>query len=297
MIYFINLILLAGLYSCATPAIKKTIPVPIKKKTIKITDKFQNFQISPGEVKFISIDFPADAKKIKLKCNKKSIPFILKENKIKFFIAESYFSRLKPFDCKIAYVNNLNKYIYLVAKIKVIDKKFRKERLRVDKKRVTLSNSNLLRVKKERKELSILYKKTNKNLLVSDSFRLPLNSKITSFYGTKRIFNNKKSSQHLGTDFRAAVGVPIPATNSGKVVFAGELFYSGKCVIIDHGLNIFTLYGHLSELNTIEGEFIKKGSIIGYAGKSGRVSGPHLHWGVKIQGEWVDGQSLISVNL
>ena len=129
--------------------------------------------------------------------------------------------------------------------------------------------------------------------MFNEPFEVPLDSYITSHYGNRRLFNNKKRSQHLGNDFRAAVGVPIPVANKGKVVFTGNLFYSGNVVIVDHGLNIFTAYGHLSKINVQEGMIVNKGTIVGLAGKTGRVSGPHLHWGVKINGSWIDGFSLV----
>ena len=106
------------------------------------------------------------------------------------------------------------------------------------------------------------------------------------------MFNNKKRSQHLGNDFRAAIGVPIPVSNRGRVVYVGNLFFSGNVVVVDHGLDIFTLYGHLSKIKTTKGSIVYIGDIIGLAGMSGRVSGPHLHWGVKINGNSVDGFSL-----
>lgn len=88
--------------------------------------------------------------------------------------------------------------------------------------------------------------------------------------------------------------MPIPVTNRGKVVFAGNLFYTGNVVIIDHGLNIFSLYGHLSKIKAQVGDIVNQGDIVGLAGMTGRVSGPHLHWGIKINGHNVDGFSLVT---
>ena len=121
---------------------------------------------------------------------------------------------------------------------------------------------------------------------------IPLNSVITSIYGIKRTYNKQHKGQHLGTDFRAPIGEKIPASNRGKIVFSGDLFYTGWTVIIDHGLDIFTVYGHLSKTLVEAGQIVQKGDLIGLAGNTGRSSGPHLHWGVKIQGQYIDGIDL-----
>ena len=105
--------------------------------------------------------------------------------------------------------------------------------------------------------------------------------------------NNKKRSQHLGNDFRAKIGVKIPVSNRGKVVYVGDLFYTGGVVIVDHGLNIFSLYAHLSKTLVTTGTIVNRGDIVGLSGATGRVSGPHLHWGIKINGHNADGFSLV----
>ncbi len=95
-------------------------------------------------------------------------------------------------------------------------------------------------------------------------------------------------SYHGGTDFRAAVGVPVIAANDGKVVLVQDRFYSGQSVIIDHGHGVYTCYFHMSKFHVQELQDVKKGEVIGLSGSSGRVSGPHLHFGVRIGGEQVD---------
>jgi murein DD-endopeptidase MepM/ murein hydrolase activator NlpD len=112
-------------------------------------------------------------------------------------------------------------------------------------------------------------------------------------YGIKRVYNKAHRGQHLGTDFRAPGGVAVPAVNRGRIMFAGDLFYTGGTVIIDHGMDIFTVYGHLSEVKVEAGQIVNAGDIVALSGNTGRSSGPHLHWGVKIHGHYIDGYSLI----
>jgi murein DD-endopeptidase MepM/ murein hydrolase activator NlpD len=120
-----------------------------------------------------------------------------------------------------------------------------------------------------------------------------MNTAVTSFYGTKRVYNKQKKGQHLGIDYRAAIGDKVPTANAGKVVFSGDLFYTGGTVIIDHGLDIFSVYGHLSKTLIEAGRLVERGEVIGLSGNTGRTSGPHLHWGVKVQGQYIDGDVMI----
>lgn len=126
----------------------------------------------------------------------------------------------------------------------------------------------------------------------------PLDSVITSPYGLRRLFNGELNSVHYGVDFRAAVdsngiGVEFRASGTGRVVLAEDLFFTGGTIIIDHGLGLFTLYAHLSQYAVKVGEVVQQGEILGKTGKTGRISGPHLHWGVRINAHKLDGLSLL----
>ena len=117
----------------------------------------------------------------------------------------------------------------------------------------------------------------------------------SSTFGNKRVFNGQLKSYHNGVDFRARTPIPVYAANSGVVTLAESLFYSGNAVIIDHGTGIFTIYAHLSRIDVAAGSYIEKGQRLGLTGATGRVSGPHLHWGVKINGIAVNPMQLIEV--
>jgi murein DD-endopeptidase MepM/ murein hydrolase activator NlpD len=97
-------------------------------------------------------------------------------------------------------------------------------------------------------------------------------------------------------DISAPTGTPVWASNSGEVALRSDLYFSGKTVIIDHGLGLFSLYCHFSKIKVKRGQVVRKGDIIGEIGATGRVTGPHLHWGVKILGDRVDPFSLLSLN-
>jgi murein DD-endopeptidase MepM/ murein hydrolase activator NlpD len=208
----------------------------------------------------------------------------VKDHVANVYMSESYFSRKTFRSCHLGQ----NHVIDLTVK----SYPYKKEKLNVKKGKVDLNKKDLARVIREKKIKANLYNNSASYYLFNEPFTLPLKSYVTSHYGNVRLFNNKKRSQHLGNDFRAAIGVPIPVANRGRVVYVGNLFFSGNVVVVDHGLDIFTLYGHLSKIQTTKGSIVNKGDIIGLAGMTGRVSGPHLHWGVKINGNSVDGFSL-----
>jgi murein DD-endopeptidase MepM/ murein hydrolase activator NlpD len=170
----------------------------------------------------------------------------------------------------------------------VIDGNYEKETLSVDGSKVTLSKEDQKRASKEYAEAMEIYKSATPKSYMSSEFIIPMDSKITSDFGKARLYNNTLAGYHGGTDFRAAVGTPFVASNDGNVVMVKDRFYSGGSVIIDHGHGIYTCYFHMSKFDVTEGQQVKRGEVIGLSGSSGRVSGPHLHFGVRIGGEQVD---------
>jgi len=122
----------------------------------------------------------------------------------------------------------------------------------------------------------------------------PAPGDVSSVFGGERVFNGQPRSRHRGADLRAETGQPIMAMAGGKVALAEEQYFSGKVVFIDHGLGLVSLYAHLSALRVAEGDTVRAGQLIGLAGATGRVTGPHLHWGVNILGKAVDPLSLLS---
>jgi murein DD-endopeptidase MepM/ murein hydrolase activator NlpD len=120
-------------------------------------------------------------------------------------------------------------------------------------------------------------------------FGLPVAAPVTSQYGTRRSYNGSAYDQfHTGTDFKGSVGSPIYAPAPGKVVFAAQLYVRGTATIIDHGWGVYTGYWHQSELLVKPGDEVTTGQIIGKIGNTGRVTGPHLHWELFVNGIQVD---------
>lgn len=124
-------------------------------------------------------------------------------------------------------------------------------------------------------------------------FEWPRLADVTAPFGDLRLYNGKKTSQHYGTDINGDTGDPIVASNDGVVVMKRECYGSGNTVLLSHGLGLFTAYFHLSRFDVEHGDKVKRGQQLGLVGKTGRVTGPHLHFGSKLDGRWVDAESLL----
>ena len=133
--------------------------------------------------------------------------------------------------------------------------------------------------------------------LWSGDFIKPVKGEATESFGESRILNEEMTSTHRGTDFEVKEGSPVLVSNSGTVVFATELFYEGNCVIVDHGERFFAIYMHLSKIDAHVGQRLKKGMQIGLSGATGRVTGPHLHMGVRWNGAYLDPVELVTLTL
>jgi len=178
----------------------------------------------------------------------------------------------------------------------VTQKSFTTIKFTLPDKQVFLSKKDLKRVKKENKKLKQIFQKVSQSHY-EGSFILPLENDISTLFGIKRILNEKWISIHKGVDVTGKEGEEVKASNNGRIALAEELFFGGNTVILDHGLGIYTIYMHLSNFNVNVGEMVSKGDIIGFVGSSGRSTGPHLHFGVKVMNMSANPVSLIELNL
>jgi murein DD-endopeptidase MepM/ murein hydrolase activator NlpD len=161
---------------------------------------------------------------------------------------------------------------------------------------VFLSKKDLKRVKRENKRLKQIFQKISESYW-KGNFTFPLENDISTPFGIKRILNKKWISIHRGIDITGQEGEEVKASNNGRVVLTDELFFGGNTIILDHGLGIYTIYMHLSNFNVNTGDIVSKGDIIGFVGSSGRSTGPHLHFGVKVMNMSANPISLIELNL
>jgi murein DD-endopeptidase MepM/ murein hydrolase activator NlpD len=170
------------------------------------------------------------------------------------------------------------------AKLEVKEGKFATEKLTVGKQFVEPSAEQIKRANEERQKLRDIFERVTPERLWDGKFRIPLEGVTTgSNFGKRRILNGNPGSPHSGTDFPAATGTPVHAAQRGRVVLAEELFFAGNTVVVDHGLGVYTFYGHLSEIGVKVGDALEAGAVLGRVGATGRVTGPHLHWGLTVE--------------
>jgi murein DD-endopeptidase MepM/ murein hydrolase activator NlpD len=174
---------------------------------------------------------------------------------------------------------------------------YRTGSLTVPPKFVEPGPDELKRIEEESRLKARVFAASLPQPLWSASFRAPVTALPTDSFGTRRIFNGKLASIHKGMDFKAAAGTPVRAGNGGLIVLARPFYYEGNCVIVDHGLGLFTLYMHLSRIDVQEGQRVATGDLLGLSGATGRVTGPHLHWAVRWQGAYLDPAKLLHLNL
>jgi len=152
-------------------------------------------------------------------------------------------------------------------------------------------------VKAKEKAFAMSEANMGKEPLWSGRFLPPVKAQATASFGTRRMFNGKLASIHKGTDFRASVGTPVLAGNSGTVILAQPLYYEGNCVMVDHGLGLISISMHLSRIDVKPGQRVARGEHLGLSGATGRVTGPHLHWAIRWQGAMLDPTKLMRMNL
>lgn len=169
------------------------------------------------------------------------------------------------------------------ALVRVQDGQFAIERLRVSQKFVQLSARDLERAQRETRRLLDIFDKVTPERLWVGSFELPLShAEAAGNFGRQRILNNEPRSPHSGEDFPAPTGTPVLAAQRGRVRLAERLFFSGNTVVLDHGLGLYTFYGHLQTMAVKEGQVVEAGERLGTVGATGRVTGPHLHWAARL---------------
>jgi len=179
----------------------------------------------------------------------------------------------------------------------VSDKQFPFTKLQLKREFVTPPAAALERIKREAELIALATSVVTPEWLGDGPFALPHDAPSWSNFGQRRLNNDVLESVHSGLDIRVPFGERIRAANAGKVVLASDLYFGGKTVIIDHGLGVFSSYGHMSELLVKRGEAVKKGAPIGLCGSTGRSTGPHLHWSVKIFSARVDPEAMLKLPL
>jgi murein DD-endopeptidase MepM/ murein hydrolase activator NlpD len=181
----------------------------------------------------------------------------------------------------------------LSAGLEVTEPGFAEAELRVAQRFITPPPEARRRMKRDQAAFRRAFDQPFEPPLFRDPFAWPREDELTGRFGDRRVFNGKKVSQHYGVDVAGAAGDPVTAANDGLVVLVRDCYASGKSVALWHGAGLFSVYFHLSGFAVKQGARVRRGDLLGRVGKTGRVTGPHLHWGTKLDGIYVDPESVL----
>jgi len=174
-------------------------------------------------------------------------------------------------------------------------KQFGTRTLNVDPRFVTPPKSALPRIERERARVAEALRSGRPDRYWTLPFAAPLEAQAVSSFGVRSVFNGKPRDPHGGADLASPEGAPVYAPNAGRVAIAANHYFSGNMVLIDHGAGVFSILAHLSRIDVGEGATLRHGDLVGLVGHTGRVTGPHLHWAVRVGGARVDPYSLLAV--
>jgi murein DD-endopeptidase MepM/ murein hydrolase activator NlpD len=179
----------------------------------------------------------------------------------------------------------------------VLKEKYPVQHLTLPSEKVDLDDENLVRVKTEQERVNAVLQNVSRERLWDGPFVEPVQGEAAGAFGRIRVINGQTRSPHNGEDITAPLGTPVVAMNDGIAQLTVDHFFSGKGVFVDHGLGLYSMYFHLSEVLVRDGEMVKQGQAIGKVGATGRATGPHLHLGVRVNGARVNPYSLMKLSL
>ncbi len=178
--------------------------------------------------------------------------------------------------------------------VRVVAKTFRQESFKVAPGFDRTTPETLEEIRREQAAFARVFAAPAQERFWDSPFIRPVpHEASTSSFGSRRIINGKPRAPHSGADLSSPAGTEVGATNHGRVVLAGNFFFAGGSIVLDHGGGLFTMYFHLSELRVGEGEMVRRGDILGLSGATGRVTGAHLHWGARLANARVDPLQLL----
>jgi murein DD-endopeptidase MepM/ murein hydrolase activator NlpD len=251
--------------------------------------------VAPGEVVLIEVRASTPLKDVTAEWIRAAVPF--------YAIDPQHWQGLAPIDVEaragrqvltVQAITATGQTVTRDYPIAVAARTFPARRITVDPKFVDPAPDVLPRIEKERKLVEGLLAVTTKERFWTAPFIVPVPGHATSSFGRRSIVNGQPRSPHTGTDFQAATGTPVVAPNDGRIVLAADLYFPGHTIIIDHGLGVYSYLAHLSEFDVAEGTLVKRGQTIAKSGATGRVTGPHLHWTLRLGAARVDPLSLLA---
>jgi murein DD-endopeptidase MepM/ murein hydrolase activator NlpD len=251
--------------------------------------------IQPGEIVLFTINVPDRADAVGLRAFAREIPA--------YEAGEHLWRAIVGIDLDVvpgAYAVTIEAHAaertaVLAYELRVTRRVFPVRQLRVDEAFVNPPAGELTRIDRDAAELTAVWRTPAAERLWNGPFTRPVPGPANSRFGSRSVFNGQVRNAHSGGDFLSPAGTRVHAPNSGRVVMARNLYFSGNTVVIDHGLGLFSLLAHLSVIDVAAGDHVDSGQVVGTVGATGRVTGPHLHWAVRASGARVDPLSLLAL--
>ena len=254
-------------------------------------EAFPRNDLKPGGIAILPV-LPANKPKPSVRYNRKPVAVIKGSTNWLAIIGISLNAKPGTHQIKISTAGHTTKI-----------QNFRVKKYHYKTQRLTISNKNKVNPNKasiKRIEKEFFIKKNLKAHFSPDTphlnFTMPTSGRDSGRFGLRRILNKQKRSPHSGMDIAAPKGRSVKAAATGRVLFTGNLFFTGNVVYLDHGNGLISLYAHLSKIKVKKGQTVKRGQLIGSVGSTGRVTGPHLHWSVYLNGNAVDPALFITPN-
>ena len=238
----------------------------------------------PGGIAIIPTGIKADKKKPELKFGKRKVIAVKKNNEWHAVVGIPL--KKKIGDAKLLVTENKLEKSNL--KFAINDKKYRTQKLTVKPGQVNLSEENLARYRKEVKRINKAKASWTAVEEVPFKFIYPVEGPRSSSFGLRRVFNGESRNPHSGMDIAAPTGTAILSAAAGKVIETGDYFFNGNTVFVDHGQGLISMYCHMSKIDVQVGDSLVQGEKLGEVGATGRVTGPHLHFGVQLNRTWIN---------
>jgi len=246
---------------------------------------------TPGPGDLLVVTVKNELGTLEGKFNGKKIYFNPSKETFKAIVAIDYFTEPGKYDLEIISNGSVIKQT-----VEVIKKEYEVQQLTLPKHMVELSAKDEARAERDQRKMAAIWPKETSRLWRGD-FSNPLEGEIITPFGVRRFINKIPKSPHTGVDVKGNKGDKIIAPNNAIVALIDNQFFAGKALVLNHGQGIYTMFFHLSKVLVKPGQSVKKGEIIALVGATGRATGPHLHWGARVQGARIDPLELVHLKL
>jgi len=246
---------------------------------------------TPGPGDLLVVTVKHELGTLEGKFNGKKIYFNPSKETFKAIVAIDYFTEPGKYDLEIISNGSVIKQT-----VEVIKKEYEVQQLTLPKHMVELSAKDEARAERDQRKMAAIWPKETSRLWRGD-FSNPLEGEIITPFGVRRFINKIPKSPHTGVDVKGNKGDKIIAPNNAIVALIDNQFFAGKALVLNHGQGIYTMFFHLSKVLVKPGQSVKKGEIIALVGATGRATGPHLHWGARVQGARIDPLELVHLKL